>query len=135
MEETPQDLPLTYWGTQYAGQIVGAASGDPGNPMLPGTQLSLNSTNDLSQIIVANNGGFVQQINYLERSGLRQGQIAVLGQGPSGTGSGSLDLYFLTQGGFVHTLSLTSSSNDWRYDDFEDTSGIIAIWWLQSESE
>jgi len=139
-DNTAEALTTVYWGTNYAGQTVGstvctAQNGVSENPLQPGSQLNINSNNDLSTIIVANSGGHVQTIQYVLREGLRQGQIRVLGQGPAGTGSGSLDLWFLTSAGFVHTLGLTSSSPQWHTDDFEDTSGIIAIWWAQSARE
>jgi hypothetical protein len=139
---TATDTALTtvYWGTNYAGQIVGvtdsnAANGVSQNPLAINCQLNVNSSDDLSSIIVANSGGNAKTIQYVNSGGLRQGQIRVYGQGPKGTGSGSLDLYFLTLGGFVHTLGLTSSTPDWHTDDFEDTTSIISIWWAQSVRE
>lgn len=131
MAESTTDLQTVYWGTNYAGQIVGitSASGDAENPLSINSQLNINSTANLSQIIVGNSGAYVQTIQYVQRQGVRQGQIQVYGAGPKGTESGYLYLWFLTEGGFVHTVSLFSSSPDWHYDDFEDMTPIIGIWW------
>jgi hypothetical protein len=131
------DLSTVYWGTYYAGQIVGmiSCSGNAENPLQvgsqegSGTELNVNSTSDLSKIIVGNSGGYVQTIQYVLRGGLRQGQLRVYGAGPKGTGSGSIYLWFLSTAGRIHTVSLTSSSPDWHTDDFEDTTPIIGLWW------
>jgi hypothetical protein len=69
---TATDTALTtvYWGTNYAGQIVGvtdsnAANGVSQNPLAINCQLNINSSNDLSSIIVANSGGSVKTIQYV----------------------------------------------------------------------
>ena len=138
--KTADTLTTIYWGTNFAGQTVGFAgsngqsSGNEG-PLQLGCQLNINSNINLSQIIVGNSGGYVQTIQYVNTGGLRSSTINVYGQGPSGTQSGSIDMSFLTSGGFVHTLSLTSSSLQWHTDSFEDSSGIISIWWTHSTME
>jgi hypothetical protein len=138
--KTEDTLTTIYWGTYYAGQTVGLtdctaqSTGNEG-PLQLGSQLNINSSNDLSQIIVGNSGGYVQTIQYVNTGGLRSSTIKVYGQGPSGTQSGSINMSFLTSGGFVHTLSLTSSSPGWHTDSFEDSSGIISIWWTHSTME
>jgi hypothetical protein len=141
MPKTADALTTIYWGTYYAGKIVGltdsnalAPGGNEGILEL-GSQLNINSTGDLSQIIVGASGANVQTIQYVSTGGLRSSTIQVYGQGPAGAGSGSLDLWFLSAAGFVHTLSLTSSSPGWHTDSFEDTTGIVSIWWAQSSME
>lgn len=134
MAEATTGLQTVYWGTNYAGQTVGitncsAAGGVSENPLNTNSQLNINSTSDLSKIIVGNSGAYVQTLQYLQTGGVRQGQIKVYGAGPKGGGSGSLYLWFLTEAGLVHTLSLFSSSPGWHTDDFEDTTPIIGIWW------
>jgi hypothetical protein len=113
--ETTVGGPTTvYWGTDYAGQTIGSTdcnakqSGDQG-PLQPGGQLNINSSNDLSKIIVADSGGCVHTIQYAQTAGVRQFEIRVYGQGPAGESSGSLDLYFLDTNGYVHTLSVTKA--------------------------
>src|SRR5262245_27569105 len=137
--KTMDTLTTIYWGTNYAGLTVGVTCGSPqsGNegPMQLGSQLNLNSSSDLSQIIVGNKGAYVKTIQYVYTGGLRSSTIKVYGQGPAGTESGSLNMWFLTFGGFVHTLSLTSTSLEWHQDSFEDSSGIISIWWAHSTME
>lgn len=124
-----------YWGTDYTGQTIGSTdcdarpSGDQG-PMYPGTELSLNSTTDLSSIIVGDPGGYVEAIQFVATGGLRSNEIKVQGCGPSD--GGSIDLYFLMSNGYVRNLSVSSSSVEWTTDSFESSGNIVAIWWLQA---
>lgn len=137
-DKTADGLMTIYWGTDFAGQPVGSTdcdgrtSGDEG-PMQLGSQLNLNSSNDLSQIIVGYAGANVQTIQFVNTGGLRQSTIRVYGQGPEGSGSGRFYLQFLTSGGEIHTLSLFSSTPQWHTDSFEDPTGIVAIWWYQPQ--
>jgi hypothetical protein len=69
---TATDTALTtvYWGTNYAGQIVGvtdsnAANGVSQNPLAINCQLNVNPSDDLSSIIVANSGGNAKTIQYV----------------------------------------------------------------------
>lgn len=136
--KTADALTTIYWGTDYAGQPVGSTDcdgrtdGDQG-PMQWWSQLNLNSSNDLSQIIVGYDGANVQTIQYLYTAPHGQSTINIYGQGPKGAGSGSFYLNFLTAGGQVHTMSLFSSTPKWRTDSFEDPTGIVAIWWYQPQ--
>lgn len=120
------NLPVSNFTTTNQGQDAGTAQGS----MAINSQVSINGSTDLSQIIVGPNGAFVQSITYESFSGIaRHGVIYVYGQGPAGMGSGSLKLIVTTPNG-THDLSLTSSSPSCHTDRFEDTAAITTITWL-----
>jgi hypothetical protein len=115
--------------TSDAGKTSGTAYGNLplGDPN--GSQVSINGTTDLSQIIVGNNGACVMSIVYQYFDGIaRKSAIYVFGQGPKGMGSGSLHMSFVTSQD-THTLSLTSSTPSCHDDKFEDMNAITQITW------
>jgi hypothetical protein len=143
MSTSPNDcgsngLPVVNWTTDNCGAYNGSAKspmegGQYTNPMNQGSQLSLNGNADLSGCIVGPSGGFVQKITYEHHTGPARGSaIYAYGQGPKGTGSGSITLYFLTEAGDTHTLSLTSSSLECHSDLFQDNTPIIQVTWAHT---
>lgn len=121
--------------TNDAGKTTGTAFGNMPlggtNGLLP-SQVSINGTTDLSQIILGNNNGCVTSIVYEHFDGIaRSSVISVYGQGPKGIGSGSIDMTFVTSED-THTLSLTSSSPACHTDKFQDPNNITKITWAPS---
>jgi hypothetical protein len=118
-------LPVSNFTTVNEGTDAGTAQGD----MPINSQASINGSVDLSAIVVAPSGAFVQSITYEHFDGIaRHGRIYVYGQGPKGMGSGSLTVTVTTANG-THDLSLTSSSPACHTDSFEDTADIQSISW------
>ena len=132
------NLPVVNWNTESGGICPGSAQspsqgGSYTAPLVQGSQLSLNGSTDLSQIIVGPNGACVQSITYEHFMGVaRSSVIYVQGQGPEGAFSGTLELSFLTEAGQTHTLGLTSSSPSCHTDRFQDDSPIVLITWAHS---
>jgi hypothetical protein len=118
-------IPIGYFTSSDCGQDTGTATGD-----LPiDGQMAINDKTDLSNCVVGPDGAYVKSVEFKSRGGLRHGEIIVFGAGPSGTGSGTLDLVFKTAGGGTHTLSLWSSSPQEHTDRFEDTTDIVSMSW------
>lgn len=113
--------------TTDAGKPSGTAYGNL--PASPPSQVRINGTTDLSQIIVGASNACVQTFVYQAFDGIaRNSEVYVYGQGPEGMGSGSLKLTFKTPNG-EHDLSLTSSSPGCHNDKFSDGSPITQITW------
>jgi hypothetical protein len=122
-------LPVADMVTSDGGSEVGTAKGDV--PL--GSQVSINGSTDLSQIIVGPDGAYVQSITYEHFDGIaRNAAVYVYGRGPKGAFTGSLDLAFYTSDG-EHTLSLTSSSLECHSDIFEERADITSISWAPSK--
>jgi hypothetical protein len=118
-------IPVSNFTSSNCGSDSGTATGD-----LPlDSQMAINGSTDLSNCVVGPSGAYVASVMFKSRGGLRHGEIYVYGAGPSGTGSGTLDLVFETSGGERHTLSLWSSSPGEHTDRFEDTTDIISMSW------
>jgi hypothetical protein len=79
--------------------------------MAQGSQVSINGSTDLSQIIVGPSGANVQSITYENFTGIARSSVFyVYGMGPKGMGSGSLKVTVVTAANESHDLNLTSSS-------------------------
>jgi hypothetical protein len=113
--------------TNDAGKPSGTAYGTL--PCNPPSQVRINGTTDLSDIIVGASNACVQTFVYQAFDGIaRNSEVYVYGQGPEGIGSGSLCLTFLTANG-SHDLSLSSSHASCHNDKFIDGSPITQICW------
>jgi len=134
--EATQGLATTYWGTNFAGLSYGVASASMEKgagvtgPMPLGSQLNLNSSNDLRKIIRGYSGAYISSITYTQGSGIRGGLLTITGAGPSGFGSGSITLTILCESGCLHDVSLSDSTpGSSASDKFEDTTPIVGIFW------
>jgi hypothetical protein len=111
--------------TSTSGTVTGNASIN--------SQVSINGSTDLSQIITGNNGACVLSITYESMDGIaRNSVVYAFGQGPEGLGSGTLHLEFYTQNtgpNDPHTLGLTSSTPSCHDDKFSDGSNLLTIKW------
>ena len=119
------DLPLVNFTIAEQGPTSGKLVGNAAI----NSQVAIDGNPDLSKVIVGSSGACVLSITYQSFSGIaRKGEVYVFGQGPKGTGSGTLHMTFKMTGG-DHTLGLTSSSPECHNDKFEDQSNMIAIEW------
>ena len=119
------NLPTSNFTTSDQGQQSGTAQGNASI----NSQVTINGSIDLSEIIVGPNGACVETITYESFDGIaRNSVVYVYGQGPEGMGSGSLQLVFTTQNG-THTLALTSSTASCHSDRFSDGSNLLSIKW------
>ena len=119
--------------TSDAGKTSGEAYGSMpiGNNGI-GSQVSINGSTDLSQVIVGNSGACVMSIVYQSFTGpARDAELYVFGQGPKGIGSGTLHTSYYTTGqpDDPHTVGLTSSSPSCHNDKFQDSTNITKISW------
>ena len=124
-EQGSPAIPVGNFTSKNCGSNTGTATGD----MPIDSQMAINGNTDLSNCVVGPSGAYVAWVQYKSRGGIRQGEIIVYGAGPSGTGSGTLDLVFVSAAGEQHTLSLFSSSPGEHTDRFEDTSDIVSMSW------
>lgn len=119
--------------TSDAGKTSGEAIGNmPIGKDGVGSQVSINGSTDLSQIIVGNSGACVMSIVYQAFTGpARSAELYVFGQGPKGIGSGTLHTSYYTTGQPTnpHTLGLTSSDPSCHNDKFQDNTNITKISW------
>lgn len=125
-------LPVVNWPAGNACGNYAASVSDPSNPLYLGSQLAINGSTNLSGCIVGPDGANVQWITYQQNTGIINSVFYAYGQGPKGSGSGSLSLTILTQAGQKHTLSLTSSTPGLHSDRFQDMSGIVSISWAHT---
>ncbi len=121
-------IPIGNFTSENCGSYAGTATGN----MPIDSQMAINDNTDLSNCIVGPHGAYVAWIQYKSRGGVRHGEVILYGAGPSGTGSGRLDLVFLSAAGEEHTLSLFSSKPKEHTDRFRDTSDIISVSWRHS---
>lgn len=119
------NLPLSNFTIAEQGPTSGKLVGNaPIN-----SQIAIDGNPDLSKVIVGALGACVLSITYQSFEGIaRDGVIYAFGQGPKGTGSGTLHLTFTTTGG-THTLGLTRSTPKCHDDKFQDTTNLVAIEW------
>lgn len=120
------NLPTSNFTTSDAGKTSGTAQGN----MAQGSQVSINGSTDLSQIIVGPSGANVQFITYEHFTGTARSSVFyVYGRGPKGMGSGSLKVTVVTAANESHDLNLTSSSLECHDDRFQDDTNIVSISW------
>jgi hypothetical protein len=130
---TGADFTSTTCGNDNGGAAVGTT------PLLPEAGwLAINGSTDLSGCVVGPHGASVTSAYVTNQPPLTYERFAfgvwVYGQGPSGFGSGSLELTFTDQTGSDYSVKLYSSTPAWHYVDYNSTSpGIISMRWEPSE--
>lgn len=120
------NLPTSNFTTADAGKMSGTAQGN----MAQGSQVSINGSTDLSQIIVGPDNAYVQSITYEHFTGIARSSVFyVYGRGPKGMGTGSLKITLATTANQSHDLNLTSSSLECHSDRFQDDTNVVSISW------
>lgn len=111
------------------GSITGGATAADG-PLLPGEQVAINGSIDLSRCIVGKKGACVYSIKLKPSTGLYAYVVEVVAQGPKGLGSGWLNLKFTDQTGDTYTLGIFDShkkTHTVRYNSSRP--GIVKVEW------
>jgi hypothetical protein len=110
------------------GQVNGTATSDTG--LQPGADVAINGNTDLSSCIVGNSGGKVYGIRLVSNAGFYSYRVDVDAQGPSGIGSGSINLAFTDQTGDTYKLAITSSRREEHTVSYNsDKPSIVKITW------
>ncbi|MES1975915.1 MAG: hypothetical protein V4472_25940 [Pseudomonadota bacterium] len=135
-DTAPGDQPTTT-GADFTSTTCGMEEGSAlgTTPLLPeGGWLAINGSADLSSCVVGPHGASVTSAYVTNRpppsyEGFAYG-IWVYGQGPSGFGSGWLELTFTDQAGSHYSLKLYSSTPAWHYVNYNsDSPGITEMAW------
>ena len=136
-DTAPTDQPTTtgadFTSTSCGGEY-GSASGT--TPLLPESGwLAINGSTDLSSCVVGPHGACVTSVYVTNQpppayaADFAYG-IWVYGQGPSGFGSGWVELTFTDQTASHYSLKLYSSTPAWHYVDYNsDSPGITEMEW------
>ena len=134
-DTAPTDQPTTT-GADFTSTSAGSALG--ATPLLPEAGwLAINGNTDLSGCVVGPSGASVTSAYVTDQPPRQYESFAygvwVYGQGPSGFGSGSLELTFTDQTGSEYSVKLYSSTPAWHYVDYNSESpGITGIRWQPS---
>jgi hypothetical protein len=126
---TGADFTSTTCGWDGGGSAVGTT------PLLPEAGwLAINGNADLSSCVVGPHSASVTSVYVTNRPPLEFEAFAygvwVYGQGPSGFGSGWLELTFTDQTGSDYSVKLYSSTPAWHYVDYNSASpGITTMRW------
>jgi len=135
-DTAPGDQPATT-GANFTSTSCGAEYGSAvgTTPLLPESGwLAINGATDLSSCVVGPHGASVTSVYVTNQpppayEQFRYG-IWVYGQGPSGFGSGWVELTFTDQTGSDYSLKLYSSTPAWHYVDYNsDSPGITKMAW------
>lgn len=110
------------------GEVNGTATSDTG--LQPGADVAINGNTDLSSCIVGNSGGKVYGIRLVSNAGFYKYRVDVDAQGPSGIGSGSINLLFTDQTNDTYSLAITSSRREEHTVSYNsDKPSIVKITW------
>ncbi|MES1975914.1 MAG: hypothetical protein V4472_25935 [Pseudomonadota bacterium] len=140
MSNTPPIDQPTVTGANFTSTSCGAESGSALGtaPLLPEAGwLAINNSIDLSSCVVGPDGASVTSVYVTNQPSLAYEGLAygvwVYGQGPSGFGSGWLELTFTDQTGSDYKLKLYSSTPGWHFVDYNsDSPGITEMRWEPS---
>jgi hypothetical protein len=111
------------------GNITGVATATDGS-LLPGEQVAINGSTDLSTCIVGNSGACVYSITLQPNAGVYGYVLNVVAQGPKGWNSGWLNLWFTDQTGDKYKLGIFDSDKKQHTVSYNSNKpGIVKIEW------